>query len=99
MQRRSIDPAVQELTGKDGGLIQWEAIEAGRKMKSVRFTFMRDPQGTAASMGAARPPEGARTVAEGNPVSLLFLLSIVHDCAIMCTQEHTKGAPWKPGLA
>nr|WP_265286202.1 replication initiation protein [Verminephrobacter eiseniae] len=51
VQRRIIDPAVQELTGKDGWLIQWEAIEAGRKMKSVWFTFMRDPQGTAASMG------------------------------------------------
>ena len=45
VKRRIIDPAVKELTQKDGWLIQWEPIKAGRKVKSLRFTFMRDPQG------------------------------------------------------
>jgi plasmid replication initiation protein len=46
VKRRIIDPAVKELTEKDGWLIQWEPIKAGRKVKSLRFTFMRDPQGS-----------------------------------------------------
>ena len=33
------------MTEKDGWLIQWQPIKAGRKVKAVRFTFMRDPQG------------------------------------------------------
>lgn len=45
IKRRIIEPALKELTEKDGWLIQWEAIKAGRKVTSVRFTFMRDPQG------------------------------------------------------
>jgi plasmid replication initiation protein len=45
VKRRIIDPAVKELTQKDGWLIQWEPIKAGRRVKSVRFTFMRNPQG------------------------------------------------------
>lgn len=44
VKRRIIDPAVKELTEKDGWLIQWEAIKAGRKVKAIRFTFMRNPQ-------------------------------------------------------
>jgi plasmid replication initiation protein len=46
VKRRIIDPAVKELTQKDGWLIQWEPIKAGRKVKSLRFTFMRNPQGS-----------------------------------------------------
>lgn len=45
IKRRIIDPAVKELTEKDGWLIQWQPVKAGRKVKAVRFTFMRDPQG------------------------------------------------------
>jgi plasmid replication initiation protein len=45
IRRKIIEPAVKELTEKDGWLIQWEPIKAGRKVKAVRFTFMRDPQG------------------------------------------------------
>ena len=45
IKRRIIDPAVKELVEKDGWLIQWQPIKAGRKVKAVRFTFMRDPQG------------------------------------------------------
>jgi plasmid replication initiation protein len=46
VKRRIIDPAVKELTQKDGWLIQWEPIKAGRKVKSLRFTFTRNPQGS-----------------------------------------------------
>lgn len=45
IKRRMIEPAVKELTEKDGWLIQWEAVKAGRKVKAVRFTFMHNPQG------------------------------------------------------
>ena len=45
VKRRIIDPAVKELQEKDGWLIQWMPIKAGRKVKSLSFTFMRDPQG------------------------------------------------------
>lgn len=45
IRRRMIEPAVKELQEKDGWLIQWQPIKAGRKVKAVRFTFMRDPQG------------------------------------------------------
>lgn len=44
VKRRILDPAVKELTEKDGWLIQWQPIKAGRKVKALRFTFMRDPQ-------------------------------------------------------
>lgn len=44
LRTKMIEPAVKELTEKDGWLIQWEAIKAGRKVKAVRFTFMRNPQ-------------------------------------------------------
>jgi plasmid replication initiation protein len=45
VKRRIIEPAVAELTQKDGWIIEWKPIKAGRKVKSIRFTFMRDPQG------------------------------------------------------
>ena len=45
VRTKIIEPAVKELTEKDGWLIQWQPIKAGRKVKALRFTFMRDPQG------------------------------------------------------
>ncbi|SAL51334.1 replication initiation protein [Caballeronia concitans] len=45
IKRRIIEPAVAELNAKDGWIIEWEPIKAGRKVKAVRFTFERDPQG------------------------------------------------------
>ncbi len=45
IKRRIIEPAVKELTEKDGWVIQWEPIKAGRKVRAVRFSFERDPQG------------------------------------------------------
>lgn len=46
LRTKMIEPAVKELTEKDGWLIQWEAVKAGRKVKAIRFTFMRNPQGS-----------------------------------------------------
>lgn len=45
MRTKIIEPAVAELVQKDGWLIQWEPIKAGRRVKAVRFVFKRDPQG------------------------------------------------------
>jgi len=45
IRTKIIEPAIKELTQKDGWLIQWEPIKAGRKVKALRFTFERDPQG------------------------------------------------------
>jgi len=44
IRRKIIEPAVKELTEKDGWMIHWNPVKAGRKVKAVRFTFMRDPQ-------------------------------------------------------
>jgi plasmid replication initiation protein len=44
IKRRMIVPAVKELTEKDGWIIQWQPIKAGRKVKAIRFAFVRDPQ-------------------------------------------------------
>ena len=46
VRTKIIEPAVRELTEKDGWLIEWEPIKAGRKVKSLRFTFRRNPQGS-----------------------------------------------------
>lgn len=45
IRTKIIEPAVKELVEKDGWLIQWRPIKAGRKVKSLRFDFMRNPQG------------------------------------------------------
>lgn len=45
IKRRIIEPAVKELTSKDGWLIQWRPVKAGRRVAAVRFDFKRDPQG------------------------------------------------------
>lgn len=39
-----IEPAVSELGLKDGWLIEWKPIKAGRRVKAVRFEFRRNPQ-------------------------------------------------------
>ena len=44
IRRRMIEPAVKELQEKDGWLIQWHPIKAGRKVVGLRFDFMRNPQ-------------------------------------------------------
>lgn len=45
IRTKIIEPAIKELTQKDNWLIEWEPIKAGRKVKAIRFTFKRDPQG------------------------------------------------------
>ena len=42
LKRRIIDPAVSELTEKDGWSIDWEPIKTGRKVSALRFTFTRN---------------------------------------------------------
>jgi len=45
LRRRIIDPAVAELTGKDGLLIEWKAMkEGGRKITGLEFKFQPNPQ-------------------------------------------------------
>jgi len=39
-----IEPAIIELTEKDGWIIDYTPIKAGRKVVSLRFDFKRDPQ-------------------------------------------------------
>lgn len=56
IRRKIIEPAVRELVEKDGWLIQWLPVKAGRKVKGVRFTFMRNPQQRLDLDGTA--PEG-----------------------------------------
>ena len=43
IKRRIIEPAVKELQEKDGWQIQWQPINAGRRVKAVRFDFSRNP--------------------------------------------------------
>ena len=45
IRRKIIEPAVRELCEKDGWLIEWRPVKAGRKVSGVRFDFTRDPQG------------------------------------------------------
>lgn len=44
IRRRIIEPAIKELTEKDGWLIQWKPIKTGRKVTSLSFDFIRNPQ-------------------------------------------------------
>ena len=44
VKRRIIEPAVKELTQKDGWRLSWKPIKAGRKVVAVRFEFKRDEQ-------------------------------------------------------
>lgn len=45
IRRKIIEPAVAELIEKDGWLIDWKPVKAGRRVKAVRFDFQRNPQG------------------------------------------------------
>jgi len=46
IKRRMIEPAIKELSEKDGWIIQWEPIKTGRKVSNLRFTFIKNPQGS-----------------------------------------------------
>lgn len=41
LRQRVIEPAVRELTEKDGWSITWEPLKTGRKVTSLRFEFSR----------------------------------------------------------
>lgn len=53
-----IEPAVKELQEKDGWLIEWEAVKAGRRVATLRFKFERNPQGGLFSQDNAPLPKG-----------------------------------------
>jgi plasmid replication initiation protein len=44
LRERIIEPAVAELINKNGLLIDWKPIKAGRKVTSLEFTFKANPQ-------------------------------------------------------
>ncbi|AOK57670.1 replication protein (plasmid) [Burkholderia ubonensis] len=44
MRRRIIEPAVKELTEKDGYEIEWSPQKSGRKVVSLEFRFKMNPQ-------------------------------------------------------
>ena len=44
IRTKIIEPAVKELIEKDGWIIEWKPIKAGRKVKVLRFDFSRDRQ-------------------------------------------------------
>ena len=44
IRRKMIEPAVKELREKDNWILEWEPIKGGRKVKSIRFTFLKNPQ-------------------------------------------------------
>lgn len=44
MRRRIIEPAIKELTQKDGWLIEWQPIKRGRTVSHLQFRFARNMQ-------------------------------------------------------
>ena len=46
LRLRVIEPAVKELREKNGLIVQWTPVKAGRKVTGLRFEFEPDPQGT-----------------------------------------------------
>lgn len=44
MKRRVVEPAIKEIREKDGLKIKWKPIKAGRKVKTLVFTFPREQQ-------------------------------------------------------
>ncbi|WP_244808906.1 MULTISPECIES: replication initiation protein [Caballeronia] len=45
LRLRVIEPAVKELREKNGLIVKWEPIKAGRKVTALRFEFEPNPQG------------------------------------------------------
>lgn len=46
IRTKIIEPAVKELIEKDDWIIDWKPIKVGRKVRSIRFSFCRNPQGS-----------------------------------------------------
>lgn len=58
IRTKIIEPAVKELSEKDGWLIDWKPLKAGRKVAKLRFEFKRCSQIVPIpSSGAASPSE------------------------------------------
>ncbi|MEZ2354894.1 replication initiation protein [Caballeronia sp. RCC_10] len=45
LRKRVIEPSVKELLDKNGPVVKWEPVKAGRKVVRLRFEFEPDPQG------------------------------------------------------
>lgn len=60
LRKRVIEPAIKELTEKDGWLIQWEARKSGRKVVTLMFKFERNPQGSLFNQDSAPSPSKQR---------------------------------------
>ena len=43
LRKRIIEPAVKELTEKDGWLIEWEAVKSGRRVASPAVQIRAKP--------------------------------------------------------
>ncbi|WP_186156586.1 replication initiation protein [Burkholderia gladioli] len=48
LRLRVIEPAVKDLREKNGLVVHWSTVKAGRKVIGLRFEFARDPQGSLA---------------------------------------------------
>jgi plasmid replication initiation protein len=48
LRLRVIEPAVKELREKNGLIVNWTPVKAGRKVTALRFEFEPDPQGALA---------------------------------------------------
>ena len=69
IRRKIIEPAVKELVEKQGWEIQWRAVKAGRKVKSLRFDFL--PAGLSASLLAGAAIEQKKRAESVAPVEVL----------------------------
>ena len=67
LRKRIIEPAVKELTEKDGWLIEWGSRQKRSSRASLRFRFERNPQGGLFSQDVAPvPKQKAQTSAKNN---------------------------------
>lgn len=48
LRLRVIEPAVKEMKEKNGLIVEWSPVKAGRKVIALRFQFAPDPQGNLA---------------------------------------------------
>ncbi|HFC8841494.1 replication initiation protein [uncultured Neisseria sp.] len=61
LRKRVIEPAIKELTEKDGWLIEWEVRKRGRKVSNLLFKFERNPQGGLFNQETAPIPRNNKT--------------------------------------
>lgn len=56
LRTRVIEPAVKEIQEKDGLVVSWEPIKAGRKVKALQFTFKREQKEAKTPKRAPKAP-------------------------------------------